>query len=227
MYKFAIVAPCFNEEKTVKEVTVDLCTTFQETLVVIVDDGSTDRSLEYLQSLPFKNLKVINSEKNYGKGHAMRLGLNFVKQKCEIVIFTDADNEIFASDLQQVMNKYKESNVLSVFGSRFLEVSFSTIKKMGIERYLANRLITLIANLRYKCSLTDSCTAVKSFKSNMIDKLNLNSSGFEIEPEIIKGLSENSILIHEVPVRYKPRSYKEGKKISFKDGIITIRELFK
>ena len=227
MYKFAIVAPCFNEEKTVKEVAEDLCTTFQETLVVIVDDGSTDRSLEYLESLPYKNLKVISSEKNYGKGHAMRLGLNFVKQKCEIVIFIDVDNEIFASDLEQIMNKYKEPNVLSVFGSRFLEVSFSTIKKMGIERYLANRLITLIANLRYKYTLTDSCTAVKSFKSNMIDKLNLTSSGFEIEPEIIKGLSKNSILIHEVPVRYKPRSYKEGKKISFMDGIITVRELFK
>jgi len=227
MYKFAIVAPCFNEEKTVKEVAVDLCTTFQETLVVIVDDGSTDRSLEYLEGLLFKNLKVISSEKNYGKGHAMRLGLNFVKQKCEIVIFIDADNEIFASDLQQVMNKYKEPNVHAVFGSRFLEVPFSTIKKMGIERYLANRLITLIANLRYKYSLTDSCTAVKSFKSHMIDKLNLTSSGFEIEPEIIKGLSKNSILIHEVPVRYKPRSYKEGKKISFMDGIITVRELFK
>ena len=227
MYKFAIVAPCFNEEKTVKEVAVDLCTTFQETLVVIVDDGSTDSSLEYLEGLPFKNLKVISSGKNYGKGHAMRLGLNFVKQKCEIVIFIDADNEIFASDLQQVMNKYKEPNVLAVFGSRFLEVPFSTIKKMGIERYLANRLITLIANLRYKYSLTDSCTAVKSFKSNVIDKLNLTSSGFEIEPEIIKGLSKNSILIHEVPVRYKPRSYKEGKKISFMDGIITVREIFK
>ena len=98
---------------------------------------------------------------------------------------------------------------------------------MGVERYLANKLITLIANLRYGYSLTDSCTAVKSFKSEMIDKLNLISSGFEIEPEIIKGLSKNSIPIHEVAVRYKPRSYKEGKKISFVDGIITIRELFK
>ena len=73
------------------------------------------------------------------------------------------------------MDKYKEPNVLSVFGSRFMEVSFSTIKKMGVERYLANKLITLIANLRYGYSLTDSCTAVKSFKSEMIDKLNLIS----------------------------------------------------
>ena len=227
MYKFAIIAPCFNEEKTVKEVAADLCTTYQDTLVVIVDDGSTDRSLEYLESLSYKNLKIINSQKNFGKGHAMRLGLNFVKEKCEVVIFIDADNEIFASDLNQVMDKYKEPNVLSVFGSRFMEVSFSTIKKMGVERYLANKLITLIANLRYGYSLTDSCTAVKSFKSEMIDKLNLISSGFEIEPEIIKGLSKNSIPIHEVAVRYKPRSYKEGKKISFVDGIITIRELFK
>ena len=67
MYKFAIIAPCFNEEKTVKEVAADLCTTYQDTLVVIVDDGSTDRSLEYLESLSYKNLKIINSQKTLEK----------------------------------------------------------------------------------------------------------------------------------------------------------------
>ena len=227
MNKFAIVVPCFNEENTVKSVAEELCLTYENSIITIVDDGSTDKSRDNLKNLNFENLNLIESDKNYGKGHAMRAGLEFVKNKCDVVIFTDADHEVLVSDIKKVINMYEDPKVESVFGSRFLDIPYTTIKKMGFERYIANKLITFIANLRYKHSLSDSCTAVKSFKSELIDKLKLKSSGFDIEPEIIRGLSKNSVFIHEVPITYTPRSFKEGKKISFIDGIITIKELFK
>ena len=98
---------------------------------------------------------------------------------------------------------------------------------MGIERYLANRLFTLISNIRNNQKLTDSQTAVKSFKLDLLEKLDLKSNGFNIESEIVKSLSKNKVKIYEVPISYHPRSVKEGKKISFKDGLIVLKELFK
>ena len=85
--------------------------------------------------------------------------------------------------------------------------------KMGIERYIANKLLTFIGNMRYRHKLTDIATAMKSFKIELVNKLDLKANGFDIEPEIVRGLHKNNIEIHEVPIDYYPRTVKEGKKI--------------
>tara|TARA_B100001741_G_scaffold80462_1_gene65270 strand:- start:4207 stop:4845 length:639 start_codon:yes stop_codon:yes gene_type:complete len=211
---------------TVGNVATELCDSFESSLIVIVDDGSTDKSKEILRDLHYDNFHLIELDKNYGKGYAMRAGLDYVKDKCEIVIFTDADNEINLKDINKVIEKYNE-NIMSVFGSRFLNISYKTIIKMGIERYIANKLLTFIGNMRYRHKLTDIATAMKSFKIELVNKLDLKANGFDIEPEIVRGLHKNNIEIHEVPIDYYPRTVKEGKKISFKDGLITLIELFK
>ena len=222
-YKTSIIIPCFNEEKTVYMVVSNICNQFQECKVIVVDDGSTDKSYIELKKIESKNLNIIKLENNQGKGNAMRKGLESIDDGSEIVIFTDADDEIDPKDIQKVLDKYeKDTDIVAVFGSRFKQISLSTIFKMGLHRYLANRFLTIVSNVIFNQNLTDMETAVKSFRSYLIKDLNLIANGFDIEPEFVKELSRLNVKIDEVSIDYEPRSVKDGKKISFKDGFITL-----
>ena len=122
-----------------------------------------------------------------------------------------------------ILAKYeKDTDIVAVFGSRFKQISLSTIFKMGLHRYLANRFLTIVSNVIFNQNLTDMETAVKSFRSYLIKDLNLIANGFDIEPEFVKELSRLNVKIDEVSIDYEPRSVKDGKKISFKDGFITL-----
>ena len=226
-FKFSILIPCFNEENTVFDVVTNICNCFPDELVVVVDDGSTDGSYDQLLKVKSKNLKTIQLEKNMGKGFALRTGLEYLENKSEIVIFTDADTEILVEDLLKVSQMYENPNVEIVFGSRFLEISNIKKFQMGIHRYLANLLLTIISNLAFRQKLTDMETAVKSFKTSLIKYLNLTANRFDIEPELVKELANLEKKIHEVGISYNPRSRNEGKKISFKDGISTLMYLLR
>ena len=222
LHKFSIIIPCYNEENTVFDVVNEICLKFNDAQVIVVDDGSTDKSLAELHKLEHSNLNILELTKNQGKGKAMRTGLDKAKTISDVVIFTDADKEILINDLSKVFDYYKNNNVDAVFGSRFLNISIKKIFQMGLHRYLANKTLTLITNMIYKQKLTDMETAVKSFKTSFIDTLELKSDGFDIEPEIVKALSRARVKINEIPINYEPRTTKEGKKISFKDGFITL-----
>ncbi len=226
-FKYSLIIPCYNEEITVFEVVNEVCKRFTESEVIVVDDGSTDNSLIEINKVDYKNLKILRHKKNIGKGAAMRTGLKNINKNTDIIIFTDADKEILIDDIYRVIDYYEKNNVDAVFGSRFLKISFSKKYQMGLHRYLANKLLTLLINKISYQQLTDMETAVKSFKSNLINVLNLKSNGFDIEPEIVKALSKEKIIIHEVPINYEPRTSAEGKKISFKDGVVTLNYILK
>jgi dolichol-phosphate mannosyltransferase len=226
-FKYSIIIPCYNEERTVFEVVDEVCKQFAESDVIVVDDGSTDKSFNEISKVNHNNLKALKHKKNIGKGAAMRTGLKNIEKSTDIVIFTDADKEILIDDIYRIFNYYEKNNVDAVFGSRFLKISFSKKYQMGLHRYLANKLLTLLINKICRQQLTDMETAVKSFKSNLINILNLKSNGFDIEPEIVKALSKQKVAIHEVPISYEPRTSAEGKKISFKDGLVTLNYILK
>jgi glycosyltransferase involved in cell wall biosynthesis len=226
-YRYSIIIPCYNEENTVFEVVDAICTKFSESNVIVVDDGSTDSSFNEMTKVTHKNLYALKHEENMGKGAAMRTGLQNIKPGTDVVIFTDADKEILIGDITRVVNYYEKNNVEAVFGSRFVEMNLNKKFQMGLHRYIANKILTMLINAICRQKLTDMETAVKSFKSNIIDNLNLKSNGFDIEPEIVKALSKERITIHEVPINYEPRTSSEGKKISFKDGVITLGYILK
>tara|TARA_B100000900_G_scaffold404981_1_gene413993 strand:+ start:162 stop:803 length:642 start_codon:yes stop_codon:yes gene_type:complete len=208
-------------------VVTNICNTFPDALVVVVDDGSTDGSYNELLKIGAQNLKLIKLDENRGKGFALRTGLKYLENKSEIVIFSDADEEILVEDLIKVSRMYEDSDIEIVFGSRFLEMNNIKKFQMGIHRYLANLLLTSFANFIFKQKLTDMETAVKTFKTSLIKNLNLTADRFDIEPELVKELANLKIKIYEVGISYNPRSRQEGKKISFKDGFATLLYLMK
>jgi len=226
-YKYSFVIPCYNEELTVNNVVSNICDMFSDSLVVVVDDGSKDKSINEIEKIKVNNLHLIKLEKNMGKGFALRKGLDYVIDKSEIVIFTDADNEILLKDLSLIRKSYENNEYSVIFGSRFLDMGIKEKLNMGIHRFIANSFLTKFANFVYKQQLTDMETAVKSFKTEIGKKLNLKSDRFEIEPEIVKEISHLNIKIFEIPIDYKPRTTLEGKKISTKDGFYTLKFLFR
>lgn len=226
-YSFGIIIPCFNEEKTVFNVVNNICNNLPDCQIIVVDDGSTDNSNSEIKKINQNNLTLIELQKNSGKGAAMRKGLDFIKDKKEIVIFTDADSEILIEDIIKIKRFYEENECEALFGTRFQNISRSTIIKMGLHRYLANKILTIFTNLLFKQNISDMETALKSFKSKYINLIDLKSDGFEIEPELVKEISRLGIKIKEIPINYEPRSVKEGKKISFKDGYYTLKWLIK
>ena len=227
---FYIVVPVFNEENTVRQVIEELTSKYSETKIIVVNDGSTDSTVNILENLSKDNLVTLNLVKNSGKGAAMKMGLLKVlelddRKKDSVIIFFDSDLEIDSSEIKGIIEYYKKNKeALAVFGSRFLKKN--NFKDFGY-KYIINFLLTFLSNLITRNKLTDMETALKSFKVELIEKLKLSSNGFDIEPEIVFNLSMLNIDIVEIPINYNPRSKKDGKKMSINGGIETLKALLK
>lgn len=228
--KFYIVVPVFNEEKTISSVVSSLVNQYPLCTIIIVNDGSSDNTKILLEKLNYKNLLKLNLPENRGKGAALKTGLDKIletesEDSNNVVIFFDSDLEIDSQEIKKVVSFYKERpNIDSVFGSRFL--NNKNFQNYGF-KFLINFLLTYLSNLITKNKLTDMETALKSFKVKHIRALNLESERFDIEPEVVHKLSALNIKIYEVPIRYAPRTKKEGKKMSIKGGIETLKALIK
>ena len=222
--KLSVIIPVYNEEKTIEEVIEKVRNVPVEKEIIVVDDGSTDRTVNILKKIESKNyedVKIIFKKKNEGKGSAIREG--FKKVKGDVVVIQDADLEYEPMDWLKMLKVMEEKKAYVVYGSRVLGKS----KKSSFVFYLGGRILSLITNFLYQAGITDEPTCYKMFRREVIENINLRCKGFEFCPEITAKVRKKGYKIYEVPIQYHPRSIKEGKKIRWKDGFIAIWTLIK
>jgi len=223
--KLSIIIPVFNEENTIIDLlkTVNTVDYTIPTEIIVVNDGSTDKTYEQL--LKIKNLiegvEIISYEKNKGKGHAIRQGINNING--DIIIIQDADFEYDPKQIPILIEPIIEGKDKVVYGSRFL----GSFKNMKFSFLFGNKFLNFITNLLFRSQLTDIETCYKTIHKDVLRKLNLESDGFEIEAEITAKILKNGYRIKEIPIRYKARTKEAGKKIRIFDGFKNLIILLK
>jgi glycosyltransferase involved in cell wall biosynthesis len=221
--KLSVIIPVYNEESTIDQVIdkVRLVDLPLDKEIIVVDDGSTDHTVEILERRQKDITFVHFSRINFGKGAAIRVGLTYVTG--DIVIIQDADLELDPNEYKLLLEPILSGEARVVYGSRFLK-SNPNIPRRTI---LANRFLTWLTNLLYGARLTDMETAYKAFRAEVIRALPLKAHRFEFEPEVTAKLLKSGCRIKEVPVSYNPRTLEEGKKIGWRDGITALWTLVK
>ncbi|MDR1602626.1 MAG: glycosyltransferase family 2 protein [Tannerella sp.] len=230
MKTLSIIIPAYNEEKTIipllqKVINVKLINDIQKE-IVIVNDCSQDMTPslinDYILSRPEANIRLINQEKNQGKGAAIRKGIEIITG--DYVIIQDADLEYEPEDYNVLLETFLKKNLNVLYGSRFLNPQN---KHSYQSFYLGGRLVTYFANFLFAQHLTDEPTCYKFFEAEFLKSIPLKCSGFEFCPEVTAKVAKRGIKIQEVAIKYYPRSIEEGKKIKWTDGIEAIWTLFK
>lgn len=226
----SIVIPVYNEEKFIKT-TVDKVlksnTLNLEKEIVIVDDGSKDETPHILKNIKEhnKSLKII-TKKNEGKGSALKKG--FQATTGDIVLIQDADLEYNPDDYPDLLKPFLENDADVVYGSRFITAAPHRV--LYFWHSVVNKSLTMFSNVLTNLNLTDMETGYKAFRGNIIRELapKIESKEFGFEPEITAKISKiEGIKIFEVGISYSGRTYEEGKKIDWKDGIKALWEIFK
>jgi len=230
--KLSIVLPAYNEEDTIGRVLdVVLHADFSslsepvEVEVIVVDDASSDRTPEILRQYYAKNqgFNFIRHDTNLGKGCAIRTALAHATG--EVVLIQDADLEYSIDDYPALLRPFMECGAEVVYGSRFLKRHRPT--GMRLRNYLANRILTALANLLYGMKISDEATCYKLFRTDLLRSFRLQARGFDFCPEVTSLVRLRGIRIHEVPIEYSGRSAEEGKKIKWTDGVRAIWTLLK
>lgn len=216
--KLSIIIPCFNEVNTIETLLkmvldqpLDL-----EKEIVIVDDGSTDGTREFLNKISEtqENIKITFHDKNKGKGASLRTG--FKQSSGDILIIQDADLEYDPADYGKVLAPILEGKADVVFGSRF--IGGESHRVLYFWHSVGNRFLTLLSNAFTNLNLTDMEVCYKAFRREVIEQIELKEDRFGFEPEFTAKVSRLGCSIFEVGISYYGRTYDEGKKINWKDG---------
>jgi len=220
----SVIIPVFNEKRTIKELIKKVEEVPVEKEIIIVDDGSTDGTREILQNeyMKKRNFKVIFHKKNMGKGYATRTGL--AEMEGDIAIIQDADLEYNPNDYPKLIRPILDKKTEVVYGSRFLDRKNKHEYNLNM---FAVKLLTLMANVLYNAKITDEPTCYKVFTKKAIKSVNLKCKRFEFCPEVTAKIKKKGYNIIEIPIDYKARTIKEGKKINWKDGVQAIWTLLK
>ena len=217
----SIIVPCYNEEKTIKKIVKKILEfNLYEKEIIIVDDCSTDNSREIIKFLAQENkvIKNIFSEKNLGKGGALKKGIK--EAVGDIILIQDADLEYDPKDYPILLKPFDETDADIVYGSRFLGGEY--VRLHFFWHYLANKLLTLATNIVTNLNMSDMETGYKVFKKEVIKSIELKERSFGIEPEVTIKLAKKKFIFYEVPISYRGRSYEDGKKITIKDAFRAI-----
>ena len=225
MPMLSVVIPCYNEALTIEAI-VDavLKSEIEDVEILVVDDYSTDRTRDKLQEMQGKlSIEVVLHERNMGKGAALRTG--FARATGDIVIVQDADLEYDPRDYPKLMAPILEGKADVVFGSRF--AGGETHRVLYFWHYAANRFLTLASNMFTNLNLTDMETCYKAFRREVIQSIEICEDRFGFEPEITAKVARKGCRIYEVGISYSGRTYAEGKKIGWRDGVRAVWCIFR
>jgi len=218
----SVVMPVYNERSTVEEIVRRVLAVPMRIQLIVVDDVSTDGTLEILERLQRElGFTLLKQPTNSGKGSALRLG--FAAVAGDLMIIQDADLEYHPEEYPLLTNLITSGRADVVYGSRFL----GTHRVFLLTHYLGNRLLTFITNVLYNTMLTDMETCYKVMRVDVLRSMELKSNGFGIEPELTAKVFKRRYKVYEVPISYDGRGYEEGKKITWRDGVVALWVLLK
>ncbi len=221
----SVVVPIYNEVKTLEQMIQRIDDTGLVSQIVLVDDGSTDGTrdiLEKLKKSKRKDLAIEMHESNRGKGAAVRTGI--AKTKGDLVLIQDADLEYDPADYPILLDPALNRGADVVYGSRFLG---GPHRVLFFWHYVVNRFLTFLSNMLTNLNLTDMEVGYKLFRKEVLDKVTIKSERFNFEPEITAKVAKQKLRIFEVPISYDGRTYDEGKKIGWLDGVEALWTIFK
>ncbi len=216
--KLSVVMPVYNEERTLETIVERVLDTPYEKELVLVDDGSRDRSREIMAELEKRHSEVrcFYHERNQGKGGALSTG--FSKVEGDVVLVQDADLEYDPADYGALLKPIQDGKADVVYGSRFAGSAYVRVHLFW--HSVGNRMLTLLSNMFTNLNLTDMETCYKVFKRDIAQRLDIQSRTFAVEPEITAKIAKMRVRVYEVPITYAGRDYDEGKKIGLKDAFI-------
>jgi len=230
--KLSVLVPVYNEERTLQEVVRRVCDFQIPKEIILVDDGSEDQSRKILTRLqeendrakdPLNQIKVFFQPVNQGKGAALKVAFNHVTG--DVIIIQDADLEYDPKDYPSLLQPIQAGLADVVYGTRFYGGGAHRV--LFFWHYMGNLALTLIANMLTNLNLSDMEVGYKVFRAEVLKGIELKSKRFGFEPEITVKLAKKHCRFYEVPISYHGRTYEEGKKITWKDGIAALYYLIR
>jgi glycosyltransferase involved in cell wall biosynthesis len=218
----SVVMPVYDERETIEEIIGRVLAVPLRVELIVVDDGSSDGTREILARLGEQHgFRSIRQARNQGKGAAIRRG--FEEVTGDLVVIQDADLEYSPEEYAALIELICQGRADVVYGSRFL----GRHRVFLFTHYLGNRLLTLLTNVLYNTMLTDMETCYKVMRTEVLRSMTLKSDGFGIEPELTAKIFKRHYRVYEVPITYDGRGYEEGKKITWRDGVVALWVLLK
>jgi glycosyltransferase involved in cell wall biosynthesis len=218
----SVVMPVYNERTTIEEIIRRVLAVPLRIQLIVVDDGSKDGTREVLSTLAAElGFLLVLQPRNEGKGAALRRG--FQEVTGDLVVIQDADLEYSPEEYPALIELIVQGRADVVYGSRFL----GRHRVFLFSHYLGNRLLTVVTNVLYNTMLTDMETCYKVMRTEVLRSMTLSSDGFGIEPELTAKIFKRGYRVYEVPITYDGRGYEEGKKITWRDGLVALWVLLK
>jgi len=217
-FTLSIVIPAYNEAETINQLLDAVKATPYRKEIIVVDDCSSDGTRELLQGLDHSEISVYFHEKNQGKGAALRTG--FSKTSGDIVLIQDADLEYDPAEYPILLKPILDGRADVVYGSRF--AGHGAHRVLYFWHYVGNRFLTFLSNIFTNINLTDMETCYKVFRKEALEGIVIEQNRFGFEPEITAKMAKKKLRIYEVPISYYGRTYEEGKKIGWRDGVQAI-----
>jgi glycosyltransferase involved in cell wall biosynthesis len=218
----SVVMPVYNERETIEGMIARvLAVPNLRVELIVVDDGSKDGTSDILRGLQARYPFKLFQKPNGGKGSALRLG--FQEVSGDLVVIQDADTEYSPEEFPELIELIVQGRADVVYGSRFL----GRHRVFLFTHYLGNLFLTFLTNVLYNTMLTDMETCYKAMRVEVLRSFTLESNGFGIEPELTAKIFKRGYRVYEVPITYDGRGYEEGKKITWRDGVVALWVLLK